>query len=188
MVEIVRTETSRRGRARAKLRGDEFSLSPIHHHYGSYRRYHGDHHGRNGTRHRLFRPRPTSAIDYTHHMNQTASSAPEYPLLPGRRSGGRRLPQTPKQPSTLQFPRLTDSPTGPVRHFGGSGGARRLPREPIQPRRVASYDNPPVTAVRPLHQRMLPRSPPAVLRQHSLDQARLQPPRFFHPLSDDEDD
>jgi len=29
MVDLVKTETSRRGRARAKLRGDEFSLSPV---------------------------------------------------------------------------------------------------------------------------------------------------------------
>jgi hypothetical protein len=29
MVELVREETSRRGRARRKLRGDEFCLSPV---------------------------------------------------------------------------------------------------------------------------------------------------------------
>lgn len=29
LVDIVRTETSKRGRARAKLRGDEFCLSPV---------------------------------------------------------------------------------------------------------------------------------------------------------------
>nr|CAH0109633.1 unnamed protein product [Daphnia galeata] len=156
VVDIVKHETSRRGRARAKLRGDEYSLSRcrtptrqerhlrsrmIHPSMGSeYDRRHyrsvsnsPDHFGdervspvpspmparlpsipvkrgyrsaTNSLEENLSRsPTPEHLPTCSNHVlvKEGSLSQHSYPTLPQRRSGGRRLPPTPRNPSTLNF-------------------------------------------------------------------------------------
>ncbi|XP_059351425.1 voltage-dependent calcium channel type A subunit alpha-1-like isoform X4 [Daphnia carinata] len=157
VVDIVKHETSRRGRARAKLRGDEYSLSRcrtptrqerhlrsrmIHpsmgpdyesHHYRSVsnspdhfidervspvpspmparlppipvkRGYRSATNSLEENPSRSPTPEHFPPCSNNHGLVKEGSlSQHSYPTLPQRRSGGRRLPPTPRNPSTLNF-------------------------------------------------------------------------------------
>ncbi|KZS08153.1 Voltage-dependent calcium channel type A subunit alpha-1 [Daphnia magna] len=157
VVDIVKHETSRRGRARAKLRGDEYSLSRcrtptrqerhlrsrmIHpsmgpdyesHHYRSVSNSpdhfidervspvpspmparlppipvkRGYRSATNSLEENPSRsPTPEHFPPYSNNhglVKEGSLSQHSYPTLPQRRSGGRRLPPTPRNPSTLNF-------------------------------------------------------------------------------------
>jgi len=156
MVEIVKHETSRRGRARAKLRGDEYNLSNNARVHTPTRRHRmmpsigmdGDYEHRNyrsasnsPDRFRDDRvspcPSPLPARlpaipvkrgyrSATNSLEEHPSRSPtpdhmllgnqsrglvkdgslsqhSYPTLPQRRTGGRKLPPTPRKPSTLNL-------------------------------------------------------------------------------------
>jgi len=211
MVEIVKHETSRRGRARAKLRGDEYNLSNNARVHTPTRRHRmmpsigmdGDYEHRNyrsasnsPDRFRDDRvspcPSPLPARlpaipvkrgyrSATNSLEEHPSRSPtpdhmllgnqsrglvkdgslsqhSYPTLPQRRTGGRKLPPTPRKPSTLNlgvvgtvvlaaqrgvvgpggninFPKLSPSPTHPPRthHLPAipTGPGGRLPHVPV---------------------------------------------------------
>ncbi|XP_035706296.1 voltage-dependent calcium channel type A subunit alpha-1 isoform X5 [Folsomia candida] len=163
MVELVREETSRRGRARRKIRGgggDDFSLSPVFRpgYHDSVLSPSSPDRGNNG----FLPPRVLRRVNNSLERSPTPPyhTRPyqpngSYPVLPGRRAGGRRLPNTPPHPSALRlppqvrnlyqqasgsaeainFPRLNSSPTRMMRTFTpepirGLRGRRELPREP----------------------------------------------------------
>ncbi|XP_046452679.1 voltage-dependent calcium channel type A subunit alpha-1-like isoform X9 [Daphnia pulex] len=204
VVDIVKHETSRKGRARAKLRGDEYSLSRcrtptrqerhvrsrmIHPSMVSeYDRRHyrsasnsPDHFGdervspvpspmparlpsipvkrgyrsaTNSLEENLSRsptPENLPSCSNNHGLVKEGSlSQHSYPTLPQRRSGGRRLPPTPRNPSTLNFgvvgavvmatQRAPHSPTSA--HLGGvmgPGGTINFPKlspSPTHPSRT----------------------------------------------------
>ncbi|KAK2721459.1 hypothetical protein QYM36_003671 [Artemia franciscana] len=146
LVEIVKHETSRRGRAKAKLRGDEFHISPPSHsrHHSARRSLHSPWHP--GLRSTSSSPDQyesrTPSPEGHYSPPKSARRPPEYqhsyPYLPQRRGAGRKLPEIPKKPSSLNI--RSNLPHRPVTRMATSPlSAYRaelppIPRNRLMPR------------------------------------------------------
>ncbi|GAB6022011.1 hypothetical protein CHUAL_006163 [Chamberlinius hualienensis] len=118
VVDIVKYETSRRGRARARVRGDEFNMTPLQVPSPFRSTGHRDHHSRNLSPDQ-YEYYGTTQLEQRSRSPSPASERLNRQLQQQRRTGGRKLPPTPNKPSTLNLSLRPPDVTGGSRTVGG---------------------------------------------------------------------